>query len=122
MLPSKMPLSNKRKKKMREYQKEWFKNNKNKSRLIHKRILERKKDYVRKWKEIHPCYLCGESDINVLVFHHLEPRNGEHMKTISYLTKYHGMKRLKEEIEKCAVVCRNCHIKIHYGDIENANE
>lgn len=57
----------------------------------------------------HPCVDCGESDPVVLEFDHVR---GEKFKTINTLVRDGCAKGVLEaEIEKCDVVCVNCHTK-----------
>ena len=54
----------------------------------------------------HPCVDCGEADIEVLEFDH--QRDKTH--NVGYLVHGgYGWRRVKEEIDKCEVVCANCH-------------
>ena len=53
----------------------------------------------------HPCIDCGESDPVVLEFDHL----GEKLFDIGQALPYRSWKSILEEIEKCVVVCANCH-------------
>jgi hypothetical protein len=53
----------------------------------------------------HPCVDCGEGDPVVLEFDHL----GEKLFDIGQALPYRSWKRILEEIEKCVVVCANCH-------------
>jgi hypothetical protein len=55
---------------------------------------------------------CGEKEICCLDFHHPEPNKD---KGISCLVKQKSKRKLMEEMKKCAVVCSNCHRKIHAG-------
>lgn len=51
------------------------------------------------------CKDCGESDVIVLEFDHLRDKDfniGQHV-------GYKSFKSIKEEIEKCDIVCANCH-------------
>lgn len=61
----------------------------------------------------HPCVDCGEGDIRVLDFDHRE----QCVKTaeVMVLAKngYSGA-RVRDEIAKCDVRCRNCHAKVTY--------
>lgn len=52
----------------------------------------------------HPCADCNEDDFVVLDFDHLRDKtqNVSSMKDMAW-------SRIKEEIEKCEVVCANCH-------------
>jgi hypothetical protein len=54
----------------------------------------------------HPAVLC---------FHHRDPENKEF--TISDdILRITSIKRLQNEIEKCDVVCANCHAKRHWRE------
>ena len=57
------------------------------------------------------CYVCREDSIWCLDFHHL----GDKDTTVSSML---GMSdaRVRAEIAKCVVLCRNCHGKVH-GDV-----
>jgi hypothetical protein len=53
----------------------------------------------------HPCVDCGEADPLVLEFDHLRDKSFEiAAKIVDY-----GWERILAEIEKCEVVCANCH-------------
>jgi hypothetical protein len=74
------------------------------------RLLQRRRNYERliAYLRSHPCIDCGESDIRVLQFDHLDPR--EKVAEVSYLVRRGGTwPRVLREIEKCAVRCGNCH-------------
>lgn len=60
------------------------------------------------------CKLCGESESCCLEFHHTD-NNKEG--NISQLITNNGWSwnAVKLEIDKCVVVCANCHRKIHAG-------
>ena len=53
----------------------------------------------------HPCMDCGETDPLVLEFDHLEAKKFN----ISHQFASRSWKAILEEIEKCDVVCANCH-------------
>lgn len=59
------------------------------------------------------CGLCSEQDPCCLDFHHLSDKT----KAVEYLVSRGFKQRLLLEIAKCAVVCANCHRKIHAGKI-----
>ena len=60
------------------------------------------------------CIICGELELCCLDFHHLDPLFKEN--SISNLSGG-ASERLIEEIEKCVVLCSNCHRKVHNGMI-----
>lgn len=59
------------------------------------------------------CVLCGYSRcIHALVFHHLDPAQKE-FPIASFLCC--SLDSLRSEIDKCVLLCSNCHTEIHYG-------
>ena len=69
-----------------------------------KLYLERTK-YLIEYFASHPCVDCGETDPVVLEFDHL----GDKEFNIGQGLPYRNWQRILDEIEKCDVVCRNCH-------------
>lgn len=63
------------------------------------------------------CSICGFNKIqSALEFHHLDPKTKKY--TISRLIKSGNKdKELKEELNKCILVCANCHAGIHTGEV-----
>jgi len=54
---------------------------------------------------------CGYNKCNdSLSFHHINPNN----KDFSISRKSYSYERLKQEVDKCILVCNNCHGEIHY--------
>jgi hypothetical protein len=57
------------------------------------------------------CSICGYSKCNrSLDFHHLEPENKSFAISSNLNRKWEDLKR---ELDKCILVCRNCHGEIH---------
>ena len=72
------------------------------------------KEYVLNYKLTHPCTICGESDPICLDFHH----TGDDKKnTVSNLIYKGNLESLISEIQKCDVLCANCHRKIHRKEL-----
>lgn len=68
------------------------------------------------FKDAHPCILCGEQERTCLDFHHLDP----HQKDFGISTLLKGTRSwesILKEIEKCVVLCKNCHAKVHANRI-----
>ena len=78
-----------------------------------KKIYEDKKEFVSKIKSQLKCQKCGENKEYMLDFHHLDPSEKE--TTIARMTsnKYR-IDRVLDEIQKCIVLCSNCHREFHY--------
>jgi len=86
-----------------------------KNRESHIQTVTKYKNKLRQflvdYKKCHPCYVCGEVDFRCLEFHHTEKKDFE-ISDIVHDGK--GIPRVKRELEKCQVVCANCHRKIHW--------
>lgn len=54
----------------------------------------------------NPCVRCGETNILCLEFHHLDRDTKKNH--VSALKKF-GRHTLQKEIDKCVVMCANCH-------------
>lgn len=62
------------------------------------------------------CCVCGYSHyIGALDFHHINPN--EKTFNISKLRSY-SWDVIKNEVDKCVLVCKNCHAEIHHGLID----
>lgn len=69
------------------------------------------RDYAKRYREEHPCSYCGETDTACLDFHHTNPELKEY--TVSRLISKGKLYNLKQEIERCIILCANCHRKRH---------
>lgn len=72
--------------------------------------------FKKNWIKSHGngCNICGYNKcIDALDFHHIDPRTKKF--SISN-TGHHGIDELKEEAEKCIILCANCHREIHAKD------
>ena len=89
------------------------------ARKSRKRAILRNRRFSDAHKLKNPCS-CGETEPCCLSFHH---KNGDKSGNISdMVNKGYGIKRLQKEIEKCAVLCLNCHAKLHNKErVEEAN-
>lgn len=66
------------------------------------------KEYVWNYLLAHPCTECGESDPRLLEFHHLDATTKEY--NVSELVNgRYSLERIQQEINKCVVLCANCH-------------
>lgn len=63
------------------------------------------------------CQECGyHRCIDVLEFHHLDPNEKDFGIASKGVTR--SWEKVKEELDKCIMVCANCHREIHAGLIE----
>ena len=66
--------------------------------------------YQRVWDYLlaNPCVQCGEADPTVLEFDHIDQLTKEYSIS-AMLTRKMGWDRIEKEINKCRVLCANCH-------------
>ncbi|EKD80311.1 MAG: hypothetical protein ACD_40C00144G0002 [uncultured bacterium] len=63
------------------------------------------------------CQICGYNKyIGAMDFHHIDEENKSFDLSSKGLTR--SWDRIKEEINKCALVCSNCHREIHAGVVD----
>jgi hypothetical protein len=72
-----------------------------------KRIHAERTTYLLEYFKSHPCVDCGEQDPVVLEFDHLRDKEFE----IGANLSVRSWSSILAEIEKCDVVCANCHRK-----------
>jgi hypothetical protein len=73
-----------------------------------KRYKARNRTYTVEYLKAHPCVDCGECDILVLEFDHIDPRTKKY--ALSDLSRRgRSLDELKREIGKCEVRCIKCH-------------
>jgi hypothetical protein len=89
--------------------KKWRDNNLEQARSYF--VNERKK--ISDWKAERGCLKCGEKDPACLDMHHPDPtvKDGDPSRMGKFET-------FLKEAEKCVVLCRNCHAKVHAGRFE----
>lgn len=81
-----------------------------------KRGLSRKLEFVRQLGG--KCIKCGyNKNLASLTFHHLDPSVKEFGLDIRKFSNS-SMERLREEIGKCQLYCRNCHGELHHPNLE----
>lgn len=77
-----------------------------------KDTIARNRKFLGRLRRMFGCRFCGENEPVALDFHHIDQtqKDTEVVKLVSY-----SRLRLKEEIRKCAILCSNCHRKLHAG-------
>lgn len=91
----------------------WYPANKAKRLQLNKAWRERKQTEYLEYKSTLKCQLCGEAESCCLDFHHIESDKKDF--SVATRSRYTSLTKLKEEIDKCVVLCSNCHRKVHAG-------
>lgn len=92
----------------------WANTHKKERRKAVQDMRERRRIEVQEYKREVGCFLCGENDPPALDFHHLDDSQKEN--NIAELIM--SREKLERELEKCIVLCSNCHRKVHFYGYE----
>jgi len=97
-----------------EYSRKHYAEHGHKYRESNKVNTERYKKAGRKlvyeFKLSNPCTSCSESNPVVLEFHHLDPKTKRN-DVSNMATHGYSIESIEKEIEKCIILCANCHRK-----------
>lgn len=74
-------------------------------------------DYLEQYKTTHSCKKCKENRNWILDFHHIDPNTKEY--NIADLKHTGCFNKIKDEILKCILLCKNCHYDFHYLERNN---
>ena len=78
-----------------------------------KNKYQEKKNTIQELKAQCKCAKCGESRGYVLDYHHIDPNQKE--KGVARLvSSTYSIDNVYKEIEKCIVLCANCHREFHH--------
>ena len=89
----------------------WYAERKRKDPNYVKKIIETKKakiyGWLYKYLKVHPCVDCGETDVVVLEFDHIDPT--KKLGNVSSMLQRLPLEVVEQEVKKCQVRCANCH-------------
>jgi hypothetical protein len=93
----------------------WYYKNKDKAIKKNQERREKLREWLTELKSTLQCKECGENRIPCLDFHHRNPKEKE----ISIPFAIHSgwaIKKIQEEIDKCDILCANCHRWYHHNE------
>lgn len=98
-----------------EYHRKWYEKHPEARR---EKIAKRKAKIKNWWLEYIKqlsCLTCGEKHPGCLQFHHRNPEEKDY-NVSTMVNSGLSIKRILEEVEKCDVLCSNCHDKLHWEE------
>lgn len=105
-----------------EQRKEWNKKYYQRTKHLHNearyarrdKIRQESREWVREYKSTLKCVRCGFDHPAALDFHHIDSTTKS--RDISgMITSGYTIEQIKQEINKCEVLCANCHRIEHFG-------
>jgi 5-methylcytosine-specific restriction endonuclease McrA len=83
----------------------------------HQNTLDRQRDFKKQCVDYKggKCVFCGyDKYIGSLDFHHLDPAKKDFgLSKVKNTSFNKNQDKIKKELDKCILVCRNCHGEIH---------
>jgi hypothetical protein len=98
---------------MSSRQNAWARENRVKVNASVRRRMRERRDLIQRIKSERGCIDCGETHPAALDFHHRDGERKVHV--VSKMCAQFSLVRLMEEIDKCDVMCCNCHRKLHHS-------
>ena len=106
------------------HSRKWFSKLTNEERLVRNQFRTKQRQQKKaKWVKIFGavCYDCHNEFLDcVFEFHHLDPITKIH--TDPSKVFMFSDKRIKEELDKCIMLCANCHRVRHHNDKYQAHQ
>lgn len=103
----------------RLYHREWHAKQSIERKKYKSEIQKKRRHELRKWfdeyKNTLKCSICSESHISCLDFHHNDPLQKE-ISLCNAIGRGWSKKSIVNEVEKCSIVCSNCHRKLHWNE------
>jgi len=105
---------------VRNYNREYYQRNRSqlleKQREKNRRFAETRRKWLVEYKKTLECIRCSENHPATLTFHHRNTSE-KSFEIGNAIALGISLKRLVAEIEKCDVLCANCHAKEHLAHL-----
>lgn len=89
-----------------------------------KKLVHKPKDTAKRYKQLlveykgGKCQICGYNKcVQAMDFHHIDPN----IKSFQISGGTKSLNKLKQEVDKCILLCSNCHRELHAGLIDINN-
>ena len=99
---------------VRERSREYYKEKNETIRAKRKVYTQERRKWFNEYKQNLKCSECGETHPACLEFHHTDPKRKDFGIAEAICQLNLGKDKILEEINKCVVLCSNCHKKLHY--------
>ena len=113
ILPRAPTISYKNKEDQRDFAKKHYLENKASYKINREKTRARNKKFLLDYKENKVCGDCGFDNPIALEFHHLKDKKYNVAQLVSQGV---SLKTFQQEIDKCILICANCHRIRHHGN------
>ncbi len=114
----KFAMTSKSSEEIRKYNRRYYLENREhllkKQKEKNQRLAKKRRQWIADYKKELECIRCGENHPATLTFHHKDSSEKE-FEIGNALALGVSLKRILAEIEKCEVLCANCHAIEHLG-------
>ena len=97
----------------KQQRKQWYLKHRELSKQRASESKIRTQDWFKLIKSQEKCSECGHDVYEDLDYHHKDPLTK--VATVSDMVGRYSRQRILDEIQKCEVLCKNCHMKHHYN-------
>jgi len=100
---------------LRRYRREWYARNREHAKS---KVVARRSALKRWYAELKSqliCSRCPETHPATLEFHH-EDRTKKELSVSAAVHSGWSVAKIKAEMEKCSILCSNCHRKLHFDE------
>ena len=101
--------------KLRASQRRWWAKHAERENAVRAKKRKKMVTWYAAYKKQFSCVRCGESHPACLHFHHLNPEE-KRIEVARMAKTNYSKKAILDEMDKCVVLCANCHRKEHYGN------
>ena len=95
----------------------WARENRDRGNLTRRGRTERNYRAFNLWLSRQVCVDCGEDDMVVFELHHRDPSK-KNRAVSAIVSQGFGLQALWTEVDKCDVLCANCHRRRHFEVID----
>ena len=96
----------------REYFKQYYRDNPAYFKERARRREQEIQEFIQQQRVGLSCIRCGNTDIRVLDFHHVD-KNSKEISIARIVYRGWSNERILQEIAKCEALCANCHRILH---------
>lgn len=83
-----------------------------------KQRRKKKQEFFEEWKINKGCQICGYNKCPAsLDLHHKEGKDFRIRQEAFWSAMKHKGERASKELDKCILLCKNCHYELHYNEL-----